>query len=252
MYLYIYDECTANKKNLKILNDIEKKLTDLGLNGKTLKIGEDRKAENDIKKELKKGYKTAVIIGSDLTVNRTVNAITSSGPTGADYKPALGIIPLDTKKNNIAEALGMKTPYEACDIILARRYVQINLGKINDLYFLSEIRIKNGDEQLDINKNYSIKVARPSTMHIANFSSEVFADPRDDQLDLYIYTKKGGFGAFLRTDRIDQSYFPLTELTIKNKRASLRVDHSRILKTPATVSVAEQKLNLIVGKNRNF
>jgi hypothetical protein len=252
MYLYIYDECVSTKKNIKILTDIEKKLTDLGLNGKTLRINDIKKAENDIKKELKKGYKTTIVVGSDAMINKTVNAIASSGLTGADYKPALGVIPFGSQKNHIAEALGIKTPYEACDIILARRYVRINLGKINNSYFLSEIKIKNGDERLEINNNYSINISRPSAMHIVNFSPDIFADPRDDQLDFYIYTKKRGPGTLFKKGQVDQSCFPLKELTIKNKKASFLADYSQSLKSPATIFVADQKLNLIVGKNRNF
>jgi dUTPase len=252
MYLYIYDRCTSAKKNLKTLGEVKKKLTDLGLNGKILKLKEVKKVESEIKKELKKGYKTIIVVGSDATVNMVINAITSTGLTGIDYKPSLGIIPLNNKNNKIAEALGIKNPHEACDIILARRFVQITLGKINDLYFLSEINAKNGDDQLEINKNYSIKVTRPSIIHIINFSSGISADPRDNRLDLYIYTKKRGPGILFKKNHTDQSYFPLKELTIKNKKTSLFIDHSLALKAPATISTSEQKINIIVGKNRNF
>ncbi len=252
MYLYIYDQCASAKKNIKLLTNIEKKITDLGLNGQILRIKEIKKAESEIKKELKKGYKTIIVVGSDVMVNKTVNAITSFGLTGIGYKPALGVIPLDPKKNNIAGALGIKSPYEACDIILARRCVKISLGRINDLYFLSEIKIKRGDEQLEINNNFSIKVKRPSTMRIINFSLGISANPGDEQLDLYIYTKRPGPFTLFKKNKVDQSYFPLKKLTIKNKRASFLIDHSRSLKSPASVSISGQKLNLIVGKNRNF
>jgi diacylglycerol kinase family enzyme len=252
MYLYIYDEQAGKKKFLKTLTNIEKKLTDLGLNGKILRLKEIKNPIPSVQKELNKGCKTVVVVGDDKTIHQTVNALAASHINNSKLKPALGVIPLEEKNSTVASALGIKDPLEACDIILARRNIRINLGKINDSYFLSEITINNPEKQLEINKNYSINVTQPGKIFAVNFSHYVQGNPFDNLLDLYIFTRSKGFSSLFSSQKNDTSYFPLKNLDIHHKKATAKVDNAYHLKTPINISVARQKINVIVGKNRNF
>lgn len=252
MYLYIYDEKAGKKKFLKTLTNIEKKLTDLGLNGKILRLKEIKNPITSIQKELNKGCKTVVVVGGDKAVHYTVNALAASHINNSKLKPTLGVIPLEEKNNTIASALGMKDPLEACDILLARRNIRINLGKINELYFLSEITINNPEKQLEINKNYSINVSQPGKIFAVNFSNYVQGDPFDNLLDLYIFTKNKGFSSLFSSQKSDKSYFPLKNLDIHHKKATALVDNIYYVKAPVNITVARQRINVIVGKNRNL
>lgn len=252
MYLYIYDEQVGKKRSLKALTNIEKKLTDLGLNGKILRLKESKNPIASIQKELNKGCKTVVAVGSDKTVHQTVNALATSHINNSRLKPALGVIPLEKKNNTIAAAMGITDPLEACDTLLARRNVNINLGKINESYFLSEAIINNSEKQLEINNHYSINVEQPGKIFAVNFSYYIEGNPFDNLLDLYIFTKNKGFSSLFSSQKSDTSFFPLKKLDIHHKKATVLVDNAYHVKSPAKISVAKQKINIIVSKNRNF
>ena len=252
MYLYIYDGQAGKRKFLKTLTNIEKKLTDLGLNGKILRLKESKNPVTSIQKEINKGCKTVVVVGNDKTVNQTVNALAESHINNSRLKPVLGVIPLEGKNNTIASALGINDPLEACDIILARRNVKINLGKINDSYFISEVNIYNSPKKLEINKNYSISLSYTGDISALNLSPSISGNPFDDILDLYIFTKNKGAFPLLSGQKNGKSYFPLKHLHIHHHKASLLIDNAHTFKAPATISVASQKINVIVGKDRNF
>lgn len=252
MYLYIYDEQTKKKKFTKTLTNIEQKLTDLGLKGKPLRLKEVKNPINSIQKELNKGYKTVVVVGGDQAIHKTVNALATSYVNNSKLKPALGVIPLKETNNTIASALGIHDPLEACDILLARRNIKINLGKINDSYFFSGATINNPEKQLEINQNYSINVSKTGQIFAVNFSNYVQSNPFDNLLDLYIFTKKKKFFSLTSSQKIDTSYFPLKNLDIHHKKASVLVDNSCYIIAPINISVAQQKINIIVGKKRTF
>src|SRR5690554_1968114 len=70
--------------------------------------------------------------GGDGTLNEVIN-----GMAGKPERPPLGIIPLGTT-NDFARALGIPKDYEAaCEIIIAQEVDLIDVGKVNDRYFIN-------------------------------------------------------------------------------------------------------------------
>lgn len=70
--------------------------------------------------------------GGDGTINEVIN-----GLSGMEYRPTLGILPAGTT-NDLARALGVPRDFRrACDIILERNPVPIDVGQVDDGYFVN-------------------------------------------------------------------------------------------------------------------
>jgi len=258
MHIYIYDNYINNKKFDGILAQIETRITDLGLNGKIIRLGIMKNIQEAVENELKRGAKTIVAVGNNITINNIINALVKVGMRGQlGLEVPLGIIPVGEENNSIAFALGIKPGVAACDFLSARRIEKLDIAQINNDYFLSQAEITSQGTILKIDKDYSIEITEPGAIDVINLST--FADlpenikpnPQDGQLELYIKTKKVKKYIKLKTG-LNQSFFPIKKLTIFNPKASVIIDHSLEIKTPADINVLRKKLNIIIGKERSF
>ncbi len=251
MYLYIYDAFVNKKKHLKTITNIEKRLTDLGINGKILKLKEIKNISHELQKKAETGLKNVVVVGNDSTVHKVINSIAIAKNINQGF--TLGIIPLGEKNNNkMSSTLGVNDWEGACEILLARRTLKINIGQINNSYFLSEIKIENPDEYLEINKGYSVKLKQSGTIRIINFSYDIKTNPTNNFLDLYIFSKNKHLFSFTSSFETNKSYFEFKKLNTNNKKAKLLIDNCVKLAAPAHITLSSQKLSFIVGKNRDL
>lgn len=248
MHVYIYDAFVNQKKYEKTLAAIETRITDLGLNGKIIRLGMMKNIYDLVKTELKRGAKTVVAVGDDGTVNQTVNSL-----AGSDVP--LGIIPIDGN-NKIAEALGIEPDVLACDNLSARRIVRLDLGKANNNYFICSAKIANEGTVIDINNDYSIEALGDGEVNVINLAADdkdvlpdIKFNPQDGMLELYIKTKESK-NFFKKIN--SQSVFSLRNFNILNAKQPLVLDNSVKINTPAEINVAPQALNVIVGKDRKF
>lgn len=250
MHVYIYDSFLNHSKYNSLLAKIETRITDLGLNGKICRLGAIKNFNNTIQGEIARGAKTIIAVGNDATVSQVVNALAGS-------EVPLGIIPIGKENNLIASALGIDIDLTACDVLSARRVEQLDLGEVNGLYFLTEASITTDQTMVEINQDYTIEILEPGEVKIVNLPlnrldlpEAAKFNPQDKHLELYIKTsapkkllKKGAAG---------QSVFSFKRLSIQNNQHSLLLDNLTELQLPATVSISNFTINVIVGKNRNF
>ena len=265
MHVYIYDSFLNHKKYSGTLARIETRLTDLGLNGKISRLGAMKNIQSAVENELKRGAKTIIAVGSDRTVNRVISAMAGasqiiSAGSGVRQSVPLGIIPIGKDNNFIAESLGVSMEEEACDILSGRRIEKLDLGQANNSFFLSDASIANKGTVIEMDKTYSIEIMDEGEVNVVNLAAarkpkpaNAKFNPQDGILELFIRTeKKKGF-LKLANAEIGESIFSLKKLTIhNNKNRPLILDGSTEIPTPAQISVIKQKLNIIVGKNRNF
>lgn len=137
MYYYIYDSFTHDPKYAKEINKISLKLTDLDILGEEARVTPLRKIDNLVEEAIKRNYKNIIAVGDDETA---YNVIQSIARRNKDV--CFGMISL--RESIIAKALGIPQGEEACDIISARRRERIDLGKINNHYFLTSVKIGMG------------------------------------------------------------------------------------------------------------
>ncbi len=81
------------------------------------------------------GYDTLFIAGGDGTLNEVINGV-ARVPNGLE-QIAFGLVPLGTG-NDFADALGLPEDVNsAIDILLAGRTIQVDVGALNDSYFIN-------------------------------------------------------------------------------------------------------------------
>lgn len=258
MYYYLYDTFLADKKYEKAIDRIKTRLLDLDIQGKHERLTLLKSIDELVSDETKKGFTTIVVVGNDKTFLKLIDAAAKNGLT-------LGIIPIG-EENNLAACLGMPAEEDACDVIAARKIAQFDLGKVNNSYFFSSLKINKNLDRLTIEKdNYKV-VPRPecAEVDVYNFyfpsGSENFERPfkkfsaQDQRLELVIRAKKKERRwLFLKREtaaKID-SIIQGEMFAIKSfEYLPILLDDFKIIKTPVTVKIEPLRLNVIVGKNR--
>jgi len=254
MYLYLYDSWLNQKRYHQTLARIETRLTDLGIGGKIARLSPLRNLQELITDEIQNGIKTVVVVGNDCTVNEVVNIV-------AKEDIVVGIIPIGDN-NHIAKHLGIPEAENACSVLAARIIEKIDLGKVNNGYFLSGIKIAGDNVTLECENQYRI---RPSTqgaeITICNFRPALagsfgqnnYFDPQDGSLEIFIRPLASGFINWWRKKTSSPSIIPFKKIAIDSKQtASVITEGQKVLKTPIKIEIASKKLEIIVGKQRIF
>lgn len=256
MYIYIYDIFVSEKKYESTIAKIETRITDLGLNGKIIRLSVMSSLFETIKNELKKGAKTITVVGNDSILNQAITAIAKLSPANGIYKNVpLGFIPVGKKNNSLAGFLGLAMEEDACDSLSARRIKYINLGLANNNHFLTHATIPTTGTILEIDKTYTIEISEPGEIGIVNLLKDEETSDRKNQngvLELYIKTKTAKKYLPLIKEFGEQSVFSFKNLTILNKKFPVTLDNSQEIQSPVNISLAQEKLNIIVGKNHQF
>jgi hypothetical protein len=235
MYVYIYDECLGDGRYDKLLHKVEKRLTDLGLNGKTIRLGATRNLKTAIDDEIRQGAKTVIAVGNDRTTSRVVNVI-ANNQTDEKYRVCLGIMPIDEKNSHLAKAFGIKNPNDACEILLSRRLESFTLASANDGFFIFNATAEINGAVLEIDKNFIIQPIKPALLEIKNKP----ADSSQKKLTLKI------------TEKDTESSLSFQEAILVNKDSPLIIDGSLEIKTPVRISLSDEKIKIIVGRDRQI
>jgi len=244
MHVYIYDEYLNKPKYNRAINRLEIRLTDLGLNGKIIRLGGIKNIKATIQNEIKLGAKTIIAVGNNQTINKIIGAIIDTEIYG-DFqkKTLLGLVPIGDD-NSIASSFGIKNVDEACNILLARRIEKIDLGLVGNYYFLNQASIQSAGTTIEID-DYTLDIAERGEVRIINLLSDqtekIKSNPHDGKLDILIRTRKK-----------DESIITVKKLKLSNPQEKLIIDGVFEIETPVEIGVMSDKVNVIVGKERMF
>ncbi|MFA5134803.1 MAG: diacylglycerol kinase family protein [Patescibacteria group bacterium] len=252
MYCYVYDTFLSAKKYESELHQIESRLMDLGISGRIERLTILKSFKEIIEEAVKKGAQTIVAVGNDETISKIISFLPHHDIT-------LGIIPVGPD-NTIADMLGIPSGITACSVLSARITQRIDLGKANDAYFISTLKVPAQPEMIMDCGGYHISsLSEKNDISICNFSSEKgvsSSSPQDGLLEAIISapTSRGGFFKKNRRSFNLESVFPFKKLKIKCSTDCLPIvaDGQITIKTPVTVQVVPKKLKVIVGKQRMF
>lgn len=254
MYLYLYDSFLNNKKYNGLLAKIETRLTDLGIGGKIFRLSPLRNVQELMNDEISSGVKTVVVVGNDKTVTNIINI-------AAKLKVTLGIIPVGPD-NKIAQILGINSAEEATNVLAARKIEKVDLGKINDFYFLSNITITEGQVTIECENKYKvtpqfqnqISICNLRPLFAADWGSSSYFNPQDGLLEILVQPIKSGFGnLFKKSTQRKNSVIPFKKLAIRSRDSvPVITDGQKVLKTPVKIEIVPKKLKIIVGKERMF
>lgn len=246
MYIYIYDSCLKENKYKKLLDRIESRIIDLDIKGKVLKLNILKNVKQFIAEEIEKGAHTVVVVGNDSTLSSILENI-------IDQKITIAYIPIE-KGSKFAQILGIPYGELACNILSGRIIKKLDIGKINKKYFLNSVIIENSDNiEMKIDK-FTIKALPKNKVIIKNLSFDTDQDlkqsnPTDGILEVFIESHP----AFMKKN-LKHSLFTTDKLFVTSKGESvpLVIDSNQIVNTPAEITIADEKLNIIVGSNRQF
>jgi len=246
MHIYIFDYFLNQKKYEATIAKIETRLTDLGLNGKNCHIGPLRSLKSIVKEELRNTPKTIVAVGNNNTLNQLINATLEE-----DNNITIGLIPVGDN-NSIAGALGIADEDQACNVLAARLIEAVSLGKINDQYFFTSAQITNQETIMEIGGKYTIEPTGPGTINIINLdvsASNPKINPKDALLEVLVSVVKKG----VLKNTVDVSFIQTNRIIVNNLiHKNFIIDESIEVRTPAEITVAKEKLKIIVGKERVF
>lgn len=247
MYSYIYDSFLSEKKYITTLNQVEAKITELGLSGKICRLAPLRSLRDIVMQELRRNPKMIVVAGNDWIVSQVASMV-------LDANVPLGIIPIGDN-NKIAAGLGITTN-NAADVLGQRRMIKIDLGLMNRYIFLRKAKFYSNNAIIRIDNKYNIN-ARKAWVEIVNFlnpdeeewDSENTPSPEDGLLYLIIKNKEGGL---FSKKQISQTIIPFEYISIESKEKEILLDNALTINNPKEVSILKKRLKMVVGKHRNF
>ena len=245
MYCYLYDTFIQDREHERELTAIEHRITDLGLQGKIVRLALFRDPVEALRREVAGGVKTVVCVGNDDTVRRVLDVAVETGVSVA-------ILPVG-ESNVLARVLGIPLGVEACDVLSQRIIETLDVGVVNGKRFLSGVRMERGQPRVRSERGYSVLAAREAPVEVRNLCTmppstpDDLSDPTDGCLDVVIHTttRKG----FRRQEH--QSCVPLDRVTIEyDAPVTAQVDGELMEATTFEISLLPKALKIIVGRER--
>ncbi len=129
----IYNPTSGRELFKKSLPDVLQKLEQAGYEVSCHATTGSGDATNAARIAVERGFEVVIAAGGDGTINEVVNGLAEQ-----ENRPKLGIIPVGTT-NDFARALGIPrtTIEDATRIICEGKTLPIDLGKVNDTFFIN-------------------------------------------------------------------------------------------------------------------
>ena len=128
----IYNPSSGREAVRRRLPDILEYLEEMGYETSCHATRGEDDARREAERAVSRGFDVIIAAGGDGTIYEVVNGIAEK-----KHRPALGIIPSGTS-NDFARAIGIpKSVGKACEIIAAGRTQKVDVGRINNRYFMN-------------------------------------------------------------------------------------------------------------------
>lgn len=133
-YFFIVNPAAGGGRKMEVIAEIEAFFQERKLDFEIVLTKAPKHATELAKKAANDGYKTIVAVGGDGTVNEVVNGIVGTEAT-------LGIIPIGSG-NDFSRAIGLaRNIKKDLKILLAKKTREIDLGFVNNRYFVDGLGI---------------------------------------------------------------------------------------------------------------
>ena len=287
MYFYILD--AGRERENKYLERIQGRLLNLlgefHIEGEYYRVTSIRSVELLVEQAVNLEAKTIVAVGSDATLNKTINALLRK-----KTDLVVGFIPLD-EGAALGKILGMSLEVEqAVKTLSGRLIADLDLGQIGEHYFVSRVdlgptpltAVKPGflglsgirtllklepfPVQLSLEKSYTL-TSEVLGVQIINCRDNEncklkLGNPTDGLLDILVLNKLSGAQIVRHRRELESGCLDnvpgTTVMHAKRieilgpRKLPLQIEGQVYTKAPAIVSVAKQKIKMIVGKGRQF
>jgi diacylglycerol kinase family enzyme len=279
MYFYIIDPQKLNQKTFeRVQNQLYSCLSENRISGELSRITTLRSMSNLVDTAFSRGAKTLVAIGTDETLQEMINAV-----KGRDI--TLGYIPIE--ETEMSKILGINGIDAAAKAIANRRIEMLDLGTVNQNWFLTRLTFGGGDEAENSTGIFNMfkKLELPAmeikfsadekysgVFHAAagtiinardnNGGDKSLANPTDSVLDLLMvpgnsnltqWSHKKDFANGTLENIPGCSVVHLKKIEIKSPEGMpLKAAGKVIAKVPAVIEVIPKALKMIVGRDRTF
>lgn len=254
MYVYIYDNFLRGKKFESAVKALEVRLTDYGIAGKILRLNNYTDAKPLIDDEIARGAKTVVIVGNDETFGHVLSR-------SATCNCVFGFLPVGSD-NTIARVLGIPTGIEACDVLSRRRKERLDIGWMNNRYFISQLHVLPAKLEVVYDERFKVSATEKMEVVVCNLQPFYWKKDRKSQDEYVVHPQDGKLEAFLRPLTKEgwwgykyesPSIFPFEEMEIQAKEPfTVEADGKISKEVRVKIKLAHGKVEMIVGRNRKF
>lgn len=253
MYVYLYDDFLRQKRYSTTLKSIENRLTDFGIAGKIIRLQSFTNPEAVIQDEIRRGAENIVIVGNNETFGRVCSR-------AAALQAVFGFIPVGPN-NEIAEVLGIPTGVEACEVLSRRRKIGLDVGWVNNRYFVSQLHIPAHPILIEYDEKFAVS-ALTGKMQLVVCNLQPFIWKQKGKKDFVVHPQDGKLEAFMRPLSFkkmfkevyeDPSVFPFEEMHITSDKPFVMIaDGKKSKETKVTIRLAKKRIQMIVGRDRKF
>ncbi|GIP33653.1 diacylglycerol kinase [Paenibacillus sp. J2TS4] len=198
----IYNPSSGREEMKRKLPDILQRLERGGLETSTHATVGEGDATLAAAEAVERGFDIVIAAGGDGTLYEVINGIAEK-----ERRPALGILPLGTT-NDFARALSIPRNWEAaCDLIVRQYTRMIDVGKVNQRYFIniagggslteltyevpSKLKTMIGQLAYYIKGIEKLPRLRPIEMHVRTDTMEF-----NEQVMMFLVTNSNSVGGF--------------------------------------------------------
>jgi len=261
MYYYIVDPQKLSQREFeRVQNLLYSSLSEFRISGEVVRVTGLRTVLQLVENAFAHEAKTIVAVGSDETLHEVINAI-------GKREMVVGFIPISSSE--IADIFGIKDIVHAVKTIAFRRIELIDLGIVNNNYFLSKISFGIDHEQglrslLNLPK-YEIKFSADEKYQ-ANQTvvAALIVDHKktDGLLDVLLLPPLSKWQTIIhRRQILNGNFEKISQASVLHVKKieiveptglPLKIESRVITRTPAIITVAPAQLRMIVGKDRKF
>lgn len=246
-FAYIYDDFLSDRRFERELSVLETELARRGIEGRVGRLAMFRSARETIIDMACAGAKNIVFVGNDKTVQKMMWFL-------PDVDVTIGYVPLG-QPTHIATLLGIPFGLPAVDVLAARLIETIDVGKLDDRYFLTEVIVPATVASLEVEGRYRVSPAQGGAIAVRNLGSvsgkiPVRADSKDGWLEAIIQTRING-EKWLGQSQLSETIIPLKKGTIMSKEPiDVFMDGHTVNGFSFRLSIVPNKLKVITGKSR--
>ncbi len=159
-YAFIYDDVLNDRRYEHAVAEVDVRLTSLDLQGRVVRLSLFRNAKEIMEQMVREGVTTIVIIGNDHSLDKMLWFL-------PDLDVTVGYIPI-VEPWDVATLLGIPSGPTACDVLAARFVETIDIGKIDNRYFLTSVRMPRTMAAVDIEGQYRLSAVHGGSITIQN------------------------------------------------------------------------------------